>query len=1060
MISPNDILEELGYAGAGENWVTDETPDPATAHVYRKAREAGTLLGTYVFRTSPPGDVPLAPRPAVQVVRANTREEAREIHKKLWNLGAAPFLIVILPNELRIYRGFSYTRDAEDADVAVESALYLPEVREKLRDFYASEIDSGHIWSTRACDLPTQTRVDEHLLTNLERLASHLSTEHRLKSETGNALIGKYIYIRYLVDRGILDRDWLAKRRIDPDVVLSRTVTLEALRNLVGELERTFNGGVFPLDLHGPDAPTEQAVRDVAGVLSSGDDPLSGQLGLDFRFYDFSFIPVELLSSIYERFLHEQGQGKAAGAYYTPEILADYLLSEVNHHHPIRLGCKVLDPCCGSGVFLVHAYRRLIELARRAAPDGYLSPEELRQILLDSIYGVERNLGACYVTEFSLILTLLSYVDPPRLTENEGFKFPPLHNERIFEEDFFHTKSPLLAKLPTFDWVVGNPPWGEINPHEDERHLRRWLEDPLNCKRFPVARKRKSDAFSWRVVDFLDSEGIVGLVMPAATVSNVQLVEYRAKFFTAHTVVRVTNFSNLAYRLFGGRAKEAALTIVYRPAKPGEPKGPILHYAPFLINQIPDRSLGGDRKAAWSLTINSSEIRVLPSEVVETGDGFPWKCAFWATEDDERILLWLRHFFATSLGQIVTQRKWSLQYGLQLRTEDGYPVRDTVSRAGRAPEAVAPLSASVPNRVLDPSALELHFSVPETALWELAPSERFIRTRGGRAGELVAVAPHLVLTASRAIFSEVPFIIRLSAALIALSAPTNDTRYLRAVALLLSSSVVRYLLFFETPSWGTGRSTLNLGSLKRIKLPRLSEAQVRELSNLYERLCTMELATKAPSSQPVLQLSTDEVEGEEKDEEENETVDLEDTEDYRSLYPLQNTLDDAVEQVLGLPNDISLIAREFMDVRLQFNQGRTRVLGAMPPDELALQRYGDCLVRELDEFTREDDTHHRVQVHQGDQFIWCVIQAYAGREAFRPEIRSASEAVDSPEENFQEFLTQQVSQWVYIKRSLREFDGSRVLICKPNRLVDWTLTEAFRDATDVIAEVLSARDRL
>ncbi|HTE18947.1 MAG TPA: hypothetical protein VK689_11285, partial [Armatimonadota bacterium] len=137
MISPDDILEELGYTGAGESWVTDERAVPAMAHVYRKAREAGTILGTYVFRTSPPDDIPLAPRPAVQVARANTREEARSIHKKLWNLGAAPFLIVILPDEVRVYRGFSCTRGADDADLAAYSALDIPEVRAKLRDFYA-----------------------------------------------------------------------------------------------------------------------------------------------------------------------------------------------------------------------------------------------------------------------------------------------------------------------------------------------------------------------------------------------------------------------------------------------------------------------------------------------------------------------------------------------------------------------------------------------------------------------------------------------------------------------------------------------------------------------------------------------------------------------------------------------------------------------------------------------------------------------------------------------------------------------------------------------------------
>jgi hypothetical protein len=145
---------------------------------------------------------------------------------------------------------------------------------------------------------------------------------------------------------------------------------------------------------------------------------------------------------------------------------------------------------------------------------------------------------------------------------------------------------------------------------------------------------------------------------------------------------------------------------------------------------------------------------------------------------------------------------------------------------------------------------------------------------------------------------------------------------------------------------------------------------------------------------------------------------------------------------------------------LQFNQGRTCVPAAMPPDETVLQGYANCLSRELDEFTREDDTHHRVRVYQGDQFVWCTIQAYASSTAFRAEVRPVNGLADNQEEGLQELLTEQFSQWVYVKRTLRQFDGSRVLICKPNRRVDWTLTEAFRDATDVIAEVLAARNHM
>src|SRR5260370_14948549 len=82
------------------------------------------------------------------------------------------------------------------------------------------------------------------------------------------------------------------------------------------------------------------------------------QLHLYFRAYDFAYIPIEILSEVYEQFIEDS---KKKGAVYTPEILADYLLSEINTVKPLNEETKILDPACGSGVFLVLAYRWLIE---------------------------------------------------------------------------------------------------------------------------------------------------------------------------------------------------------------------------------------------------------------------------------------------------------------------------------------------------------------------------------------------------------------------------------------------------------------------------------------------------------------------------------------------------------------------------------------------------------------------------------------------------------------------------------------------------------------------------
>ena len=51
-------------------------------------------------------------------------------------------------------------------------------------------------------------------------------------------------------------------------------------------------------------------------------------------------------------------------------------------------------------------------------------------------------------------------------------------------------------------------------------------------------------------------------------------------------------------------------------------------------------------------------------------------------------------------------------------------------------------------------------------------------------------------------------------------------------------------------------------------------------------------------------------------------------------------------------------------------------------------------------------------------------------------------------------VEEQHSQWAYVMRSVRFFDGPRVHIIKAARLLDWTQTQAVQDASDLISEVL------
>ena len=130
-------------------------------------------------------------------------------------------------------------------------------------------------------------------------------------------------------------------------------------------------------------------------TLVIGDEWLAGFIGElsdDETPYLFNYIDVEILGSVYERFLGKvvrpHGKGitvedkpevrKAGGVYYTPRYIVDYiveqtagkLLDEIAAEKETE-GVKafatrteklrLLDPACGSGSFLIRAFERVCE---------------------------------------------------------------------------------------------------------------------------------------------------------------------------------------------------------------------------------------------------------------------------------------------------------------------------------------------------------------------------------------------------------------------------------------------------------------------------------------------------------------------------------------------------------------------------------------------------------------------------------------------------------------------------------------------------------------------------
>jgi adenine-specific DNA-methyltransferase len=201
--------------------------------------------------------------------------------------------------------------------------------------------------------------------------------------------------------------------------------------------------------------------------------------------YRFDIIGVELLGSIYESYLGNTIRvRKAAGIYYTPKYIVDYIVKgavdrAIEGKTPKQIEkLRILDPACGSGVFLLGAFQSLIDyhlqwyLAHPEEPgDVYTDADGRRRlsvfrklaILRNNLFGVDIDPQAVEIAIMSLYLKALEG-EPQYLPPNQVL-LPP-------SKGGIKCGNSLIGRfggsLETggFDIVIGNPPYRrELSHH-------------------------------------------------------------------------------------------------------------------------------------------------------------------------------------------------------------------------------------------------------------------------------------------------------------------------------------------------------------------------------------------------------------------------------------------------------------------------------------------------------------------------------------------------------------------------------------------------------------------
>ncbi len=331
--------------------------------------------------------------------------------------------------------------------------------------------------------------------------------------------------------------------------------------------------------------------------------------------YEFSVISVEIIGNAYEQFLGKTitiGNNskakielkpevrKAGGVYYTPEYIVDYIVEntvgeKIKGKTPKEIAnIKIVDPACGSGSFLIGAYKYLLNYhreyyskqgkkkflasARRwrgskedaITEDGELALWVKKQILINNIFGVDIDSNAVEVTKLSLLLKCMENETPASIMNNQS-----LFNERalpsldenikcgnsLIGNDFYSGGDSLNIDIETqykincFDWdkefssifksggfdiVIGNPPY--VKEYTD-----REIFENIKKSKLVKYYQGKMDLWYFFVcfgLDILKDNGKLGFIAPNNWITNSGASILRNKILTDTKILKYVDFGD------------------------------------------------------------------------------------------------------------------------------------------------------------------------------------------------------------------------------------------------------------------------------------------------------------------------------------------------------------------------------------------------------------------------------------------------------------------------------------------------------------------------------------
>lgn len=490
-----------------------------------------------------------------------------KLHAAIWSAGKNEVYVIKGETRIDIINARKPAESNHENNLSIESLVLASSraingIQEEL--FSAKLFGSGTFW-----DQPQfEEKIDERnspyifLLDYLMTVRKLLLADGSLNllPETIDKLLVTCILVKFLEeikdDQGKHTLRLLYKKyKINN---FAEAVDNKLVIDILNDLANEFNGRIFDkFDSLEKNLISSSDLSLLAHFLRANIDIKSGQLFF-WEQYSFKHLPTEIISAIYENFIQaeaiRQNGDSEKGVVYTPIHLVNLLIDEVmplDKPHLFNDGnFKVLDPTCGSGVFLVAAYKRLLQwwAITNSTKDEivYPSSKVAQRILEENIFGIDVKKTATLVTIFGLTTALLDKLTPQEIWNNLRFK--DLSQKNIQNDNFFEWALTAKEQKLSFDLIIGNPPFNIETGKNKEDVLA-----PSVIKKLDFFNKKiPNNNFA---LHFLEGSCLFGKKICLIIPSNVLLYNkaahsYRRSLFSNFTVEKIYDFTHLREVLF------------------------------------------------------------------------------------------------------------------------------------------------------------------------------------------------------------------------------------------------------------------------------------------------------------------------------------------------------------------------------------------------------------------------------------------------------------------------------------------------------------------------------